>query len=77
MIDRTYTYDRLENTVLNTLETATEYVIAELEAKGTATRDDFDVQAIVSASHAIAESWDLRSLDRSTFWNIAASNLRF
>ncbi|MBF6174853.1 hypothetical protein [Nocardia blacklockiae] len=62
--------------MLNTLETATAYVIAELEAKGTATRDDFDVPAIVNASHAIAETWDLRSMDRSTFWNIAASNLK-
>ncbi|RDI43275.1 hypothetical protein [Nocardia mexicana] len=70
------TYDRLENAVLNTFESATAYVIAELEAKGTATREDFDVAAIVTASHAIAESWDLRMMDRSTFWNIAASNLK-
>ncbi|OBA46036.1 hypothetical protein A5780_09480 [Nocardia sp. 852002-20019_SCH5090214] len=69
-------YDRWESTVLYTFETATQYVIAELEAKGTATREDFDVPAIVATSHAIAESWDFQALDRHTFWSIAASNLR-
>ncbi|MFF0493397.1 hypothetical protein ACWDSJ_29110 [Nocardia sp. NPDC003482] len=60
----------------NTCESATAYVIAELEAKGTATRDDFDVPAIVAASHAIVEGWDFADIDRGTFWSIAASNLR-
>ncbi|ATL69992.1 hypothetical protein [Nocardia terpenica] len=63
--------------MLDTLESATEYVIAELEAKGTATREDFDVHAIVATTRAIAESWDFRSIDRSTFWNIAAAHIRF
>ena len=76
VIDRMCTCDRLENAVLDTMETATEYVIAELEAKGTATRDDFDVHAIVTESHEIADSWDLSSLDRDTFWQIAADHLR-
>ncbi|WP_227983626.1 hypothetical protein [Nocardia spumae] len=62
--------------MLYTFETATQYVIAELEAKGTASREDFDVPAIVATSHAIAESWNLEALDRHTFWSIAASNLR-
>ncbi|WP_019930513.1 hypothetical protein [Nocardia sp. BMG111209] len=62
--------------MLNTCESATAYVIAELEAKGTATREDFDVPAIVATTYAIAETWDFRALDRGTFWNIAASNLR-
>ncbi len=70
------TYNRWESTVLYTFESATQYVIAELEAKGTASREDFDVPAIVATSHAIAESWDLQVLDRHTFWSIAASNLR-
>jgi hypothetical protein len=60
----------------HTNESATAYVIAALEAKGTATRDDFDVPGIVAASHAIAESWDLGSLERTTFWSIAATHLR-
>ncbi|MBO0852189.1 MAG: hypothetical protein J2P18_00295 [Nocardia sp.] len=62
--------------MLDTFETATEYVITELEAKGTASREDFDVPAIVATSHAIAESWDFTGLDRHTFWSIAASYLR-
>jgi hypothetical protein len=60
----------------HTSESATAYVIAALEAKGTATREDFDVPGIVAASHAIAESWDLGSLERTTFWSIAASYIR-
>ena len=70
------TYHRWEITVLDTFETATQYVIAELEAKGTATREDFDVSAIVATSHAITEGWDFQVLDRHTFWSIAASNLK-
>lgn len=59
-----------------TLESATAYVIAALEAKGTATRHDFDVPAIVAASRDIAESWDFRAIEAATFWRIAATFLR-
>ncbi|WP_067885858.1 hypothetical protein [Nocardia vaccinii] len=62
--------------MLDTVQAATAYVIAELEAKGTATREDFDVAAIVAASHAISESWDFRAIDRTMFWRLAASNLK-
>ena len=75
VIDRFY--KRVENSVLDTVETATAYVIAELEAKGTATREDFDVAAIVAASHVISEGWDFRSIDRTVFWGLAAGNLKF
>ncbi|MFE3443627.1 hypothetical protein ACFXNW_11395 [Nocardia sp. NPDC059180] len=57
-------------------ETATAYVIAALEAKGTATRYDFDVPAIVAASHAAARSWDFQSIEGGTFWRIAARFLK-
>ncbi|UGT45386.1 hypothetical protein LTV02_19225 [Nocardia yamanashiensis] len=60
----------------HTPETATAYVITALEAKGTATRDDFDVPGIVTATHALTQSWDVHLLDRRMFWNIAASFLR-
>ncbi|MEU0543664.1 hypothetical protein [Nocardia sp. NPDC005978] len=60
----------------HTVETATAYVIAALEVKGTASRDDFDVHGIVSATHTIAETWDFHSVDRGRFWSIAASFLR-
>lgn len=57
-------------------ERAVAYVIAALEAKGTATRDDFDVPGIVAASHAITEGWDFADMQPSMFWSIAASHLR-
>ncbi|MEV0028282.1 hypothetical protein [Nocardia sp. NPDC050793] len=59
-----------------TCESATAYVIAALEAKGTATRDDFDVPAIVAATRGITESWDFQAIEDATFWRIAASFLR-
>lgn len=57
-------------------ESATAYVITALEDKGTATRDDFDVPAIVATSRAIVESWDIGAMQRSVFWYIAASHLK-
>ncbi|WP_067824024.1 hypothetical protein [Nocardia inohanensis] len=60
----------------HTLETATAFVIAELEAKGTARADDFDVRAIVDATHNITETWDFHLVDRRRFWGIAATFLR-
>ncbi|WP_330178770.1 hypothetical protein OHB26_19815 [Nocardia sp. NBC_01503] len=60
----------------HSVETATAYVIAALEDKGTATRDDFDVHGIVSATHRLAETWDFRSVDRGRFWSIAATFLK-
>lgn len=60
----------------HTSESATAYVIAALEAKGTATRDDFDVPGIVAASRAVADCWDFGVLERTTFWSIAATYLK-
>jgi hypothetical protein len=51
-------------------------VIAALEAKGSATRHDFDVPAIVAATHDITDSWDFQSIEGETFWRIAASYLK-
>ncbi|WP_063046319.1 hypothetical protein [Nocardia pseudovaccinii] len=59
-----------------TWESATAYVVAALEAKGTATRDDFDVPAIVAATRDIADSWDFRAIEDATFWRIAAAFLK-
>lgn len=59
-----------------TVETATAYVIAAIEAKGTATRYDFDVPAIVAASREVARSWDFRVIEQDIFWRIAATYLR-
>ncbi|WP_067705063.1 hypothetical protein [Nocardia jejuensis] len=57
-------------------ERAVAYVVAALEAAGTATRDDFDVHGIVDASHAIIEDWDFAAMEQSLFWGIAASHLK-
>ncbi|GAA5062944.1 hypothetical protein [Nocardia callitridis] len=57
-------------------DSATAYVIEVLEAKGTATRDDFDVEGIVAESHAVANSWNFRSIEDTTFWQIAARFLK-
>ncbi|MFI6869038.1 hypothetical protein [Nocardia sp. NPDC050406] len=60
----------------HTAETATDYVITAVEAKGTATRHDFDIPSIVTTTHYLTESWDFDSVDPNTFWNIAATFLR-
>ncbi|RJO75062.1 hypothetical protein D5S18_16895 [Nocardia panacis] len=59
-----------------TCESATEYVIAALEGKGSASREDFDVAAIVAASRVVAQSWDFDSIAPETFWRIAAAYLK-
>lgn len=60
----------------HTHASATAYVIAALEAKGTASADDFDVPAIVDKTHALSETWDFDSVHRGTFWKIAAVHLK-
>lgn len=62
--------------MLDTRESATAFVINALEAKGAASRDDFNVGAIVTVSHAVAESWDFSTIDQTTFWRIAAQFLK-
>ncbi|QIS07709.1 hypothetical protein F5X71_26670 [Nocardia brasiliensis] len=62
--------------MLNSQESATAYVIEALEAKGTATRYDFDVPGIVAESHAVANSWDFRGIEDATFWAIVARFLK-
>lgn len=59
-----------------TCESATAYVIAALEAKGTATREDFDVSGMVTSMRSVIDDWDFRQLEPHTFWRIAASYLR-
>ncbi|WP_067658889.1 hypothetical protein [Nocardia harenae] len=61
---------------MQTCESATAYVIAALEAKGTATREDFDVKAIVTSVQRVIDSWDFEILEPQMFWRIAASYLR-
>ncbi|MFC9997215.1 hypothetical protein [Nocardia sp. NPDC127526] len=60
----------------HTAETATAYVITALEERGTATRDDFDIPAIVTVTHTLTDTWDFHSVDRSLFWNVAATFIK-
>ncbi|MFD7844108.1 hypothetical protein ACWELJ_00570 [Nocardia sp. NPDC004582] len=59
----------------HTAETATAYVVTAVEAKGTATRHDFDIKSIVSTTHSLTESWDFHTVDPNMFWNIVATFL--
>jgi hypothetical protein len=53
-------------------QSATAYVIDAIEATGAASRHDFDVDAIVTVSHAVAECWDFSSIEQEIFWRIAS-----
>lgn len=55
-----------------TRDTATAYVIDAIEATGAASRWDFDINAIVTVSHAVAEGWDFSSMEEEIFWRIAS-----
>ncbi|NUS43522.1 MAG: hypothetical protein HOQ24_07535 [Mycobacteriaceae bacterium] len=57
-------------------EVATAYVVAALETKGSASRDDFDVESIVDVSRVVADSWDFTTIDDEIFWRIASRFLR-
>ncbi|NUS43243.1 MAG: hypothetical protein HOQ24_06095 [Mycobacteriaceae bacterium] len=53
-------------------DTATAYVIDAIEATGAASRHDFDIGAIVTVSHAVAECWGFSSIEQEIFWRIAS-----
>jgi hypothetical protein len=57
---------------VHTRESATSYVVEALEAKGTASRGDFDVDAILAVSHAVADGWDFSIIEDAIFWRIVA-----
>jgi hypothetical protein len=57
-------------------ETATCFVIDAVESTGAATRDDFDIERIVTTAHALVNDWDFRSLQPDAFWRIASSCIR-
>ncbi|MEU7764922.1 hypothetical protein AB0B25_07340 [Nocardia sp. NPDC049190] len=52
------------------------YVIDAVESTGAATRDDFDIERIVTTVHAMADDWDFTTLQRATFWRITSSCIR-
>lgn len=57
-------------------ETATRFVIEAVESTGAATRDDFDVERIVSTAHAMVNDWNLTSLQPEAFWRIASTCIK-
>lgn len=66
------TYRRTAAFTDSSRESATAYVIDAIEAKGAASRQDFDISAIVTVSHAVAECWDFSSIESEIFWRIAS-----
>lgn len=57
-------------------ETAVAFVIDAVESKGAATRHDFDIDRIVTTAHDVVDDWDFHTMQPSTFWRIASSNIR-
>ncbi|GAB2656467.1 hypothetical protein GCM10027088_38300 [Nocardia goodfellowii] len=57
-------------------DTAVAFVIHAVESTGAATRNDFDIDRIVSTAHAMADDWDMNVLQPSTFWRIASSCIK-
>lgn len=57
-------------------ETATAFVIGQVESTGAATRYDFDIDRIVTTAHGMVNDWDLHSLQPEAFWRIASSFIR-
>jgi hypothetical protein len=57
-------------------ETATRFVIDAVESTGAATRDDFDIERIVTTAHAMVNDWNLHALQPEAFWRIASSCIK-
>ncbi len=57
-------------------ETATRFVIDAVESTGAATRDDFDVERIVTTAHAMVNDWNFTSLQPDAFWRIASTYIK-
>ncbi|MET7772134.1 hypothetical protein [Nocardia sp. NPDC005366] len=57
-------------------ETAVAFVIDAVESTGAATRNDFDIDRIVSIAHDMADDWDMNALQPATFWRIASSFIK-
>ena len=57
-------------------ESAVAFVIDAVESTGAATRNDFDIDRIVTTAHALADDWDLQMLTPEAFWRIAAGCIR-
>ncbi|MGY0498865.1 hypothetical protein ACWZHB_10255 [Nocardia sp. FBN12] len=58
-------------------ESAVAFVIDAVESTGAATRNDFDIDRIVTTAHELADDWDPHMLTPDTFWRIAAGCIRY
>ncbi|MFF0543624.1 hypothetical protein ACWEVD_25765 [Nocardia thailandica] len=66
-----------DHTTRYSRETAVAFVIDAVESTGAATRNDFDIDRIVTTAHELADDWDLQTLAPDTFWRIAAGCIRY
>jgi hypothetical protein len=57
-------------------ETATRFVIDAVESTGAATREDFDIDRIVTTAHELMNDWEFHAMQPEAFWRIASSCIR-
>ncbi|WP_231386771.1 hypothetical protein [Nocardia sp. BMG111209] len=60
----------------NSRETATRFVIDAVESTGAASRDDFDIDRIVTTAHGLVNDWDFQGMQPEAFWRIASTCIR-
>ncbi|MCA2208669.1 hypothetical protein [Nocardia rosealba] len=51
-------------------------MIDQVESTGAATRNDFDIDRIVSTAHDQIGDWDIRSMSGTAFWRIVSCCIR-
>jgi hypothetical protein len=60
----------------NSREAATRFVIDAVESTGAASRDDFDIDRIVTTAHSLVNDWDFHVMQPEAFWRIASTCIR-
>ncbi|MGM7643701.1 hypothetical protein ACSVDM_02270 [Nocardia sp. JW2] len=51
-------------------------MIDQVESTGAATRNDFDIDRIVSTAHDQIGDWDIRAMSGAAFWRIVSCCIR-
>ncbi|MCC3315958.1 hypothetical protein [Nocardia africana] len=54
-------------------EVAKRFVIDKVESTGAATRDDFDIDLIVTTVHQQTDDWNFQAMPASAFWRIVSN----
>ncbi|MCX4092619.1 hypothetical protein [Nocardia sp. alder85J] len=57
-------------------ESATRFVIDAVESTGAASRDDFDIDRIVTTAHSLVNDWDIQIMPPEAFWRIASTCIK-